>query len=899
MSNRYRVGVAISFVLLAFSLSASSAVAAETGYVRGEVVDQTGQSLSGAEVRLTNSSSGNVVQTTTSNSDGTYSFTELEPGRYVAKAELEGYQSGQTEVLITRGAAVGYIVLGEQEDPAHFEVSIDGTNSPVTEGDTPTIDATVTNTGDQEGTAYITGEIPGVGSDSTAVNLSSGSSMSVTFSIPTSTGDAGTYTATVSTDDNTDSTSVTIEGQDEPANFDVDIDSTNSPVTEGDTLTVDATIQNTGDKSGSQTVTAEVPGVGSDSKTVSLNGGSSTFETFSIPTSSGDGGSYTAAISTDDDSTSTSITIKEQEEPANFDVSIDRTNSPVEVGSDLTVDTTITNTGDQRDTQSVTVEVPGVGTDSETVTLNGGSSNFETLSIPTSDGDAGSYTATVSTNDDTDSANVAVEEGEEPANFEVNLDNTNSPVQAGEALTVETTITNTGDQDGSQTVTAEVPDVGSDSATVSLNGGSSTTESLQIPTNSGENGSYSVSVSADDNTDSTEVTVSERQSNEDDGNESATVGSNTGDRTDTEESDRNNTTSGDNQGGSSPTSEETGDSREQTNINWLVYALGLVGLVGGGYGGYRVISSDDEDGDTGAEIEEKQKYNSPGNGNATGPRTIGGDGLAGSLSYESLEKTEPIGGGGNADVYKAIADTDDGEFTVALKEPRMSGTLHIEKADRIMQEAETWSELDDHENIVSVVDYGSEPLPWIAMEYMDGGHMGEVVGKLDTEQALWTAVSVTEGVGYAHQKGIAHLDLKPENILFKSAENGHDIPKVADWGLSKHLLEHSKSIEGMSPQYAAPEQFDDDYGAADNITDVYQLGAVFYDLFTGRPPFEGKPTKVMRAVMDEEPKPPSEIADVPEGLDEILMKALSKNKKDRYDNIVYLRDDLQSLYKRT
>jgi serine/threonine protein kinase len=103
----------------------------------------------------------------------------------------------------------------------------------------------------------------------------------------------------------------------------------------------------------------------------------------------------------------------------------------------------------------------------------------------------------------------------------------------------------------------------------------------------------------------------------------------------------------------------------------------------------------------------------------------------------------------------------------------------------------------------------------------------------------------------------------------------------------------------MTVEYAAPEQFDDSYGPTDDITDVYQLGAVFYTLFTGRPPFEGQPFEVVRKLQSEAPAPPSEIADVPPELDHILLTALAKNRNDRYDNVAYLRDALQELFDRT
>lgn len=267
-----------------------------------------------------------------------------------------------------------------------------------------------------------------------------------------------------------------------------------------------------------------------------------------------------------------------------------------------------------------------------------------------------------------------------------------------------------------------------------------------------------------------------------------------------------------------------------------------------------------------------------------------------SVGYDDLAEREPIARGGNADVKKATVTTVDHDIQLAVKEPRMAGTLHTDTVDRIIEEAKTWDKLDDHNHIVSVVDYDSSPMPWIAMEYMDAGHLGDRAGDIDMPQALWTALSVTKGVRHAHRRGVAHLDLKPANILFRAVDDGWDAPKVTDWGLSKHLLDHSNSIEGFSPQYAAPEQFDDEYGPTDDITDIYQLGSVFYELFTGHPPFDGKPFKIIGKVKTNPPTPPTEVADVPDELDDILLTALAKSKTDRYDDIVYLRDDLQSVF---
>jgi serine/threonine protein kinase len=100
----------------------------------------------------------------------------------------------------------------------------------------------------------------------------------------------------------------------------------------------------------------------------------------------------------------------------------------------------------------------------------------------------------------------------------------------------------------------------------------------------------------------------------------------------------------------------------------------------------------------------------------------------------------------------------------------------------------------------------------------------------------------------------------------------------------------------MSPQYAAPEQFDPEtYGKTDNVTDIYQLGAVFYELFTGRPPFTGKPFEVIEKIRNEKPTPPSEFADIPKELDDILLTALSTEKSDRYEDVLYMRDKFNQI----
>ncbi|OVE82824.1 serine/threonine protein kinase [Natronolimnobius baerhuensis] len=265
--------------------------------------------------------------------------------------------------------------------------------------------------------------------------------------------------------------------------------------------------------------------------------------------------------------------------------------------------------------------------------------------------------------------------------------------------------------------------------------------------------------------------------------------------------------------------------------------------------------------------------------------------------FTDFEELEAIGSGGNADVTK-VQFKGEGPDICALKQPRMQGTLDVESLSQFTAEAETWEKLDDHDHIVSVLGYESQPLPWIALEYMDGGSLDARLGDLEPAEALWIGVCIARAVRHAHRRGIAHLDLKPENVLFAETEPGSwDVPKVADWGLAKMLLEHSQSIEGLSPHYAAPEQFDDEtYGHTDDYTDIYATGAVVYAALVGEPPFTGSAATVMHDVLESEPIPPSERVDgLPEGTDSALMRALTKDKSDRYESILDFKRELNRL----
>lgn len=271
--------------------------------------------------------------------------------------------------------------------------------------------------------------------------------------------------------------------------------------------------------------------------------------------------------------------------------------------------------------------------------------------------------------------------------------------------------------------------------------------------------------------------------------------------------------------------------------------------------------------------------------------TSAGGGAGGSATsgpdIEGYETLERIGSGGTADVFRA-RDPDGG--AVALKTPRVPDlrTVDTDVFEQFLREAEVWSQLDDHPNVVSVHDWGSQPVPWIALEFCDDGTLGERCGELPPAAAAETMGAICEATHHAHRHGVSHADLKPSNVLFRDGT-----AKVTDWGLARVLLEHSQSVDGMTPAYAAPEQIRDE-GGVDDRTDVYQLGVLTYELLTGRRPFEGDSyAGTVQAVLGGEYDPPSAVEpSLPAAVDGVVATALATDPADRQETALHLRDAL-------
>ena len=285
------------------------------------------------------------------------------------------------------------------------------------------------------------------------------------------------------------------------AGFFIDINSTNSPVDEGETLEVEARIENTGAQIDSQDIVMTVAGIEEDRKTVSLDGQTAINKTFTWETEPGDADDYTVVLSSEDDE---AITDAQVEEQAEFAVTINSTNSPVAVGETLEVEARIENTDDFEDTQEVVLNIDGNRTDSTNLTLDGGESETVTLEWATGDSDLGNHTAEVASETDADETDVRVQQ---PAAFAVTIDSTNSPVAEGEELNATVTVENVGDLPGNKTVTLSVGAVERDSTDVRLDPGESRAVTLTWETADGDAGDYTAEVAAGNGSDSAAVTV--------------------------------------------------------------------------------------------------------------------------------------------------------------------------------------------------------------------------------------------------------------------------------------------------------------------------------------------------------------------------------------------------------
>ncbi len=269
-----------------------------------------------------------------------------------------------------------------------------------------------------------------------------------------------------------------------------------------------------------------------------------------------------------------------------------------------------------------------------------------------------------------------------------------------------------------------------------------------------------------------------------------------------------------------------------------------------------------------------------------------------------------IGRGGMSRVF--LAERADGGFAhrVAVKLLRPGLDTEMDHA-RFRAERQILASLN-HANIARLLDGGAtdDGLPYFVLEYVDGKpidvHLDERAASIKDRVRLF--LTVCEATQYAHRNLVVHRDLKPSNILVAS----DGTVKLLDFGLAKHPLPQGASgpvsratRRWMTPEYAAPEQIRG--GPSTTLTDVYQLGAVLYELLTGEPPFATYCVTLPafeRAILNDQPEAPSALAArkgmadrakaLQGDLDAIVLKALRKEPDDRFDSVDSFERDLRA-----
>ncbi len=259
--------------------------------------------------------------------------------------------------------------------------------------------------------------------------------------------------------------------------------------------------------------------------------------------------------------------------------------------------------------------------------------------------------------------------------------------------------------------------------------------------------------------------------------------------------------------------------------------------------------------------------------------------------YELLSE---LGRGGMGVVYKARQTGLD--RLVALKMVLSGAHAGAEQLARFHTEAQAVAHLK-HPNIVQIYDVGEcDGLPFFSLEFLDGGNLSDRIdSRPQTPRfAAETVAKLASAMFEAHKRNIIHRDLKPANVLL--ADDGE--PKITDFGLAKRLEGDSKQTRSGAimgtPSYMSPEQALGQTREIGPSSDQYALGAILYELLTGRPPFQGAtPIETLELVRRQEPVPPTRLQPrIPRDLETICLKALAKEPRKRYEDVGALAADL-------
>lgn len=256
---------------------------------------------------------------------------------------------------------------------------------------------------------------------------------------------------------------------------------------------------------------------------------------------------------------------------------------------------------------------------------------------------------------------------------------------------------------------------------------------------------------------------------------------------------------------------------------------------------------------------------------------------------------QPIGGGGMAVVYRALDRLLGRTVAIKMLRPQFAGDEEL--VSRFRQEAQAAARLS-HPNIVSVYDVGmTDGEYYIVMEYVDGPTLKEVIrerGPLPVADVIEIADQICDALAHAHEQGIIHRDVKPHNIL---VTRGGRV-KVTDFGIAKAITGNTLTYQTSthvlgSVHYFSPEQARGRVATAQS--DIYSLGVVMYEMLTGQLPFSGdSPVSVaLKHLRDKFIEPRQIRPDIPQSVENIVLRCLAKSPEHRYPDMRSVRRDLR------
>lgn len=279
---------------------------------------------------------------------------------------------------------------------------------------------------------------------------------------------------------------------------------------------------------------------------------------------------------------------------------------------------------------------------------------------------------------------------------------------------------------------------------------------------------------------------------------------------------------------------------------------------------------------------------------ATGRPIAGDPEMVGRVIAGRYHLVRMLGDGGMGAVYKA-ADRILRRF-VAIKLLHPAVAENPSSVERFEREARAAAAIG-HPNIIDIMDFGREgKRPYMVMEYLRGRSLSQVIamdGQLSIKRACTIAIHTLAGLQAAHVRGILHRDLKPANLMLVVRFGDRNFVKICDFGFAALLKAGRTDSKSLTPErtlvgtpaYAAPERLRGD-DRRDPRLDVYSLGVVLYEMLAGRRPFDAPTFRKLARMVRKEPPDPlrNRRDDVPRDLERVVLRALEKDREDRWDD---------------